>query len=670
MKPYRVLSFVLLAGVVGLAVGKAQEVVPESIPNWPAPLFWSPPARLRPDQAAAQGEKNGSRRLQIEANLTGPLPYVAVQPCRQYNSLLNTSLPQGFDRGVTLTGGPCGIPVGAAAVSVNITVFNITGAGGNGVFKVDIVSPPQTAWINYPPTETQRSNAGVVALTSIGQIIVQVAQGAGQVDFIVDVNGYYAGGVVTSVTPGTGLTGGGTGDVTVGISPGGVTATELATNAVTSSKLAANAVTSGAIASGQVVKSLNGATDTVTITGTGGASVNTAGNSITVSAPGVVPPGGFILGNPGDTTLIGAGFTELGPSNQDGWKAVRAPSFTVGLTGLNAVWTGTRMIIWGGSVSGSILNSGGQYDPVTDTWTPTTTTGAPSPRAGHTSVWTGAKMIVWGGSFDGFSVLASGGQYDPVADSWIATATTGAPSGRVSHTAVWIGDKMIVWGGYNASGNYFDTGALYDPLVNSWSPTSTIGAPSPRNVHTAVWTGSKMIVWGGGNPSGSLNTGGRYDPATDSWAATTTVGAPTARATHSMVWSGARMIVWGGVDNPLPTYSNTGGRYDPVADSWTATTTTGAPSARGGHTAVSTEAKMIVWGGSAGAGPTYFNTGGQYDPAADSWIPTTTAGAPAPRASHTAIWTGNRMIVWGGNAPFGPFNNGGVWNYLSLYLKN
>ena len=32
-----------------------------------------------------------------------------------------------------------------------------------------------------------------------------------------------------------------------------------------------------------------------------------------------------------------------------------------------------------------------------DTWTATSTTGAPSPRTGQTAVWTGSEMIVWGG---------------------------------------------------------------------------------------------------------------------------------------------------------------------------------------------------------------------------------------------------------------------------------
>ena len=38
-----------------------------------------------------------------------------------------------------------------------------------------------------------------------------------------------------------------------------------------------------------------------------------------------------------------------------------------------------------------------------------------------------------------------------------------------------------------------------------------------RMSHTAVWTGNEMIVWGGNGDSGVLDTGGRYDPVTNSW---------------------------------------------------------------------------------------------------------------------------------------------------------
>ena len=52
---------------------------------------------------------------------------------------------------------------------------------------------------------------------------------------------------------------------------------------------------------------------------------------------------------------------------------------------------------------------------------------------------------------------------------------------------------------------------------------------------------------------------------------------------------------------------------------------------------------MIVWGGFPG-----LDSGGRYDPAADSWTATSTTNAPDGRFYHTAVWTGNEMIIWGG----------------------
>ena len=101
-----------------------------------------------------------------------------------------------------------------------------------------------------------------------------------------------------------------------------------------------------------------------------------------------------------------------------------------------------------------------------------------------------------------------------------------------------------------------------------------------------------MIVWGGGS---ALNTGGRYNPNTDSWTATSITDAPTARGSHTAVWTGRIMIVWGGADGN--TYFNTGGRYNPGTDSWTATSASNAPTARYSHSAVWTGSEMIVWSG-------------------------------------------------------------------------
>src|SRR5215472_2285081 len=84
-------------------------------------------------------------------------------------------------------------------------------------------------------------------------------------------------------------------------------------------------------------------------------------------------------------------------------------------------------------------------------------------------------------------------------------------------------------------------------IDDTWTATS--GPPQPRGGPTGVWTGSEMIVWGGGTTLTFFDTGGRYNPATDTWTATNnTTKAPTARDRHTAVSTGSEMIIWGGYD--------------------------------------------------------------------------------------------------------------------------
>ena len=74
-------------------------------------------------------------------------------------------------------------------------------------------------------------------------------------------------------------------------------------------------------------------------------------------------------------------------------------------------------------------------------------------------------MIVWGGNVDNGLSFNTGGRYNPGTDSWAATSTINAPSPRTAHTAVWTGSQMIVWGGFSQPGGYFNTGGRYNPGV-------------------------------------------------------------------------------------------------------------------------------------------------------------------------------------------------------------
>lgn len=320
------------------------------------------------------------------------------------------------------------------------------------------------------------------------------------------------------------------------------------------------------------------------------------------------------------------------------------------------------MIVWGGTDGTTSVNTGGRYNPSTDVWTATSTTGScPSARNGHTAVWTGTEMIVWGGSYLS-GALNTGGRYNPTSDSWITTSGwSSLPSARSLHTSVWTGNEMIVWGGWDGIATFFQSGGRYNPATDAWTATSTLSpCPVGRRYQTAIWTGSNMIVWGGSYISGPndvpLNSGGMYDPAGNSWTQTDLASPPAARHRHTAVWASmgapatSVMIVWGGWgDNGAGgnDYLNSGALFDPVANTWTAISTTSAPTARYDHTAVWTGTQMIIWGGENGGGK--LNTGGRYDLALDSW-PAMAPSSLTARSRHSAVWSPELscLIIWGG----------------------
>ncbi len=343
----------------------------------------------------------------------------------------------------------------------------------------------------------------------------------------------------------------------------------------------------------------------------------------------------------GPTAANGQGWTDtaIPPGNHYSW--IR--------TAHTAVWTGSEMIVWGGTWGTNARNTGGRYDPVTNSWTPVTTAGAPPGRVGHTAIWTGQplnKMIVWGGATKSTVV---GGIYDPASDTWTPiikdknNPQPNMPSFRINHSAVWTGKEMIIWGGFCTGTCMRNDGARYDPTTRQWSPMAPPGAflPGRRN-HIAVWTGTEMLVWGGKRTTAVLKSGARYNPDSNSWTPMKVEGAP-ARVDCTGVWTGKELLVWGGLN-----FHRDGYRYDLAADEWRPMTLKGAPPGRGGHTAVWTGSEMIVWSGMNGGNGKFTNTGGRYEPETDQWLPLPLENAPDARIGHTAVWTGTEMIVWGG----------------------
>jgi len=111
----------------------------------------------------------------------------------------------------------------------------------------------------------------------------------------------------------------------------------------------------------------------------------------------------------------------------DSWSPISTVDVPTARAAHSAVFTridGTdQMIVWGGQDSPMVpfANTGARWKRSTNVWAATTTTNAPSGRQGQPAVWTGHEMLVWGGD-DGLNFLNTGGRYDPVTDTWRPTS--------------------------------------------------------------------------------------------------------------------------------------------------------------------------------------------------------------------------------------------------------
>lgn len=356
----------------------------------------------------------------------------------------------------------------------------------------------------------------------------------------------------------------------------------------------------------------------------------------------------------------------------DKWQPTATAGAPVGRARHVAVWTGSRMIVWGGQTAGGsgVTNTGGLYDPVKDTWQPTSVVSAPSPRADAAAVWDDVEnvMLVWGGTGPGGVPLGTGGRYDPATNAWTPMTLSKAPPARYQHTAVWgktltfmgATHGMIVWGGASSATVQLADGYVYDPTADAWLAITGTN-PTARSQHAAVWSSAldQMIVFGGYGtdpvsmlPNAYLNDAWTFDPSTG-WVVSAATGAPSPRRQHTAVWAGTSMLVFGGF-SAVKGYLGDGGKYDPLAGgTWTALGMGGPmPEGRIEHTAVWVDATktMVVFGGDQGAGA-YLDSGWALDLVSNTWkaLPT----APEARSQHTAVVNGSTMIVWGGNSAAG-----------------
>ncbi len=319
-----------------------------------------------------------------------------------------------------------------------------------------------------------------------------------------------------------------------------------------------------------------------------------------------------------------------------------------------SVWTGRQMLFFGRAYPKPPLgvDVAAAYSPTSNRWGRLAPFKGPAGNfQGHYSaVWTGQEMLVFG-PFD-FQA------YDPSSNRWRrlpAPPTAEGPSGLV----VWTGHEMIYWGG-GCCGDSLSNGAALNPATNAWRKLAR-SPLAPSQTPTGVWTGRELIIFVSGlDPDGkpypaTLARAAAYNPATNTWRRIAPL--PTVRYNATAVWDGREVLVAGGYGAPQTgkpaTLPRIGFAYNPGTDHWRPL----APmnSGRTQFAAVWTGKRLLIWGGNTTlVGPPQSSQGIAFDPTANRW----SALPQAPlsgRASPTAVWTGHAMILWGGASASRPY---------------
>ncbi|GAC1354900.1 MAG: hypothetical protein NVSMB47_08330 [Polyangiales bacterium] len=349
-----------------------------------------------------------------------------------------------------------------------------------------------------------------------------------------------------------------------------------------------------------------------------------------------------------------------------GWRALAAaPATFAARVDAASAWTGTELVVYGGSSDKGVLGDGARYALATDSWKALPAAPFAKGRARAAAVWTGKELVVWGGYGTDSVFAADGAAYDPVKDSWHVLAPS-VLSARASVRAVWspTTKQVLIWGG--DAGSPSAEGAAYDPATDAWTrlPDAPIGA---RSGHGGAWVGAPcncMAIWGGysGGIDG-LKDGATFDPSTSTW--TKLPDVPTGfdpRYQHVAVGVGGDLLVWGGYGGTSfdSLAKNSGARWSSADGKWTALSVPDdvvlAPSAHRYESAGWSDGKKLwVWSGATPTMPTPARGGAVYDLAAGAWTRMDDTGAPAPRRNAIAVWTGTEELVWGGTDGVGKY---------------
>jgi hypothetical protein len=138
-----------------------------------------------------------------QTQAAGPFQFNSLTPCRVFDTRCPNHAPScGSPTGTPLPNpgphlftvkGLCGVPAGAKAVTVNVTITQPTQAGDLRMYPSD-VPQPNVSTLNYNAGEPALANGAIVPLAAAAtnDLSIVLGMGApGTVHVLLDVTGYF-----------------------------------------------------------------------------------------------------------------------------------------------------------------------------------------------------------------------------------------------------------------------------------------------------------------------------------------------------------------------------------------------------------------------------------------------------------------------------------------------
>jgi large repetitive protein len=323
---------------------------------------------------------------------------------------------------------------------------------------------------------------------------------------------------------------------------------------------------------------------------------------------------------------------------------------------------GDVLIAGGANASNQSLATAEFFDPSSGEFFATGT--ASSSRAGASAAVFSPTQVLLAGGFSGealiknYSLDLNGSTLSSVEIFDESTGTfsrTGRmATARMGFTATTLNSgKVLVAGGLDNHGNVLDTAQLYDPVAQKFVAIAN-PMSDHRMLHTATLLASGKVLVAGGldNHGNVLDTAQLYDPVAQKFVAIANPMSDHRMLHTATLLASGKVLVAGGVTNLSGDTTNSADLYDPASNTFTPTTFP-MDHQRAAHTATlfvsgPMAGKVLITGGVGGSSFFFKDSSAElFDPASQEFVLLTTF-MNEPRALHTATLLDDGSVLLAG----------------------